>query len=68
MDFLTTGWDGGNNGGGGGGAGGNGNSTWTGDLGVGMGWEGVGEGHDFSEASGGLDLFEGFFFGGTGNF
>ncbi|KAL2060916.1 hypothetical protein VTL71DRAFT_8968 [Oculimacula yallundae] len=73
MDFLTTGWDGsgvggGDGGGENGGQGGNGNSAWTGDLGMGMGWEGVGDGHDFSEASGGLDLFEGFFFGGTGNF
>ncbi|CZT01009.1 related to positive transcriptional regulator for purine utilization [Rhynchosporium graminicola] len=71
MDFMTTGWDGSGQAvdtGGENGEGGNGNDlAWTGDLGMGMGWEGVGDGHDFSEASGGLDLFEGFFFGGTGN-
>ena len=39
-----------------------------GDIGMGLGWEGTD--HDFSEGgNGGLpDLFEGFFFGGTGNF
>jgi hypothetical protein len=62
MDFLTgSGWDGsassgvGENGG------------YIGDLGMGLGWEGVD--HDFSEGgNGGVDLFDGFFFGGTGNF
>jgi hypothetical protein len=37
-----------------------------GDMaGLGMGWEGMD--HDFSEG-GNVDLFDGFFFGGTGNF
>ncbi len=60
MDFLNSGnWDGG---------GANGAGGWSGDMGMGMGWEGV-DGHDFSEGgNGGVDLFEGFFFGGTGNF
>ena len=62
MDFLTgSGWDG---------SAGNGigeNGGYTGDLGMGLGWEGVA--HDFSEGgNGGVDLFDGFFFGGTGNF
>lgn len=40
---------------------------WNGDLGLGLGWEGVD--HDFSEGgNGGMDLFDGFFFGGTGGF
>jgi len=68
MDFLTNGpgngsvgmngWDGSAEWGTGGG----------GDMGMGLGWEGAD--HDFSEGgNGGLpDLFEGFFFGGTGNF
>lgn len=68
MDFLQSGangWEGvaqGNMGEGGG-------QNWSGDLGMGMGWD-VGD-HDFSEGgNGGLDLFDGFFFGGsgTGNF
>jgi len=43
------------------------NSSNGGDIGLGLGWEG--ENHDFSEGGNGLpDLFEGFFFGGTGNF
>lgn len=58
MDFLGNGngWDD---------YGSYGNVNWGGDLGVGLGWEGVD--HDFSEGgNGGLpDLFEGFFFGGT---
>ncbi|KAG9236813.1 fungal-specific transcription factor domain-containing protein [Amylocarpus encephaloides] len=68
MDFLTgNGWDvsAGNLGIGGG----DGNAalvnSWTGDLGMGLGWEGMD--HDFSEG-GNVDLFDGFFFGGTGNF
>lgn len=37
------------------------------DLDSGLGWEGVGH-HDFSEGgNGGVDLFEGFFFGGAGS-
>lgn len=32
------------------------------DLGLGIGWEGMH--HDFSEGQQGLDLFDGFFFGG----
>ena len=68
MDFLANGvgngnldlnnWDGSAEWGTGGG----------GDIGLGLGWEGAD--HDFSEGgNGGLpDLFEGFFFGGTGNF
>lgn len=62
MDFLQgNGWDGNDDG--------NGN-TWNGDLGMGLGWEGLdGTGHDFSEGgNGGVDLFEGFFFGGTGGY
>ncbi|TVY89987.1 Positive regulator of purine utilization [Lachnellula willkommii] len=42
----------------------NGNA-WGGDLGMGLGWDGMD--HDFSEG-GNVDLFDGFFFGGTGNF
>ena len=66
MDFLQgTSWDVGP--GAGGGAG-----EWSGDLGLGMGWEGLdggAGGHDFSEGgNGGVDLFEGFFFGGTGGY
>jgi hypothetical protein len=58
MDFLQGGWDGGA-----------GVEGWNGDLGLGMGWDGGVGDHDFSEAgNGGLDLFDGFFFGGTGNF
>jgi hypothetical protein len=65
IDFLgggngnSTGWEGFDA---------NGSANWGGDLGVGLGWEGAD--HDFSEGgNGGLpDLFEGFFFGGTGNF
>lgn len=66
MDFLQgNGWDLGAEAGIG--SAGNGNA-WGGDLGMGLGWEGVD--HDFSEGgNGGMpDLFEGFFFGGTGNF
>jgi len=76
MDFLqsniSTGAVGGNNLGNGGM--GNENGGWdnTGaggiggmDLGFGLGWEGMD--HDFSEG-GQLDLFEGFFFGGTGGY
>lgn len=56
MDFLqVNGWDVPSQ---------NGN-TWSGDLGMGLGWEGMD--HDFSEG-GNVDLFDGFFFGGTGNF
>ncbi len=41
--------------------------SWSGDLGMGMGWD-VGD-HDFSEGgNGGLDLFDGFFFGGANSF
>jgi len=58
MDFLQgNGWDlpqGAQNG-----------NAWSGDLGMGLGWEGMD--HDFSEG-GNVDLFDGFFFGGTGNF
>lgn len=67
MDFLNqnnTGWDMGQQGNG---QGGHGGQNWTGDLGIGLGWEGMD--HDFSEGgNGGVDLFDGFFFGGTGNF
>jgi len=56
MDFLQGGWDG-NNGAAG---------AYTGDIGMGMGWEGAD--HDFSEGGNGVDLFDGFFFGGSGNF
>lgn len=71
MGFLNGGWEnsaGGEGGEGEGGNGGGGNGfSWTGDLGMGMGWEG--QDHDFSEGgNGGVDLFDGFFFGGTGNF
>jgi hypothetical protein len=43
---------------------------WGGDLGMGMGWESVdgAAGHDFSEGVNGVDLFDGFFFGGTGGY
>jgi len=60
MDFLQgNAWEGSGDG--------NGASTWTGDLGMGLGWEGLD--HDFSEGgNGGVDLFEGFFFGGTGSY
>lgn len=34
------------------------------DLGFGMGWDGGLGQHDFSDGAGGLDLFDGFFFGG----
>lgn len=64
MDFLQgNGWDGS-------GEGGPTTGSWTGDLGMGLGWEGLdGTGHDFSEGgNGGVDLFEGFFFGGTGGY
>ncbi|KAF8853407.1 hypothetical protein BDZ45DRAFT_761892 [Acephala macrosclerotiorum] len=75
MDFLNQpSWDGLDNGGQGAG-----NGWGNGDLGMGlgmdMGWIGDGGdlagggGHDFSEGgNGGVDLFDGFFFGGTGNF
>jgi hypothetical protein len=53
MDFLQGGWDGGLEGDGAG---------WGGDLGMGVGWDGGAGDHE------GLDLFDGFFFGGTGNF
>lgn len=64
MDFLQgNGWGDGN---------GNANGDWSGDLGMGMGWEGqdggLGGGHDFSEGGNGVDLFEGFFFGGSGGY
>lgn len=43
-----------------------------GDWGVGLGWDGgmtEGGGHDYSEGgNGNVDLFEGFFFGGAGNY
>jgi len=60
MDFLQqNGWD----------VPGGGGGEWSGDLGMGMGWEGLdGTGHDFSEGGTGVDLFEGFFFGGTGGY
>lgn len=60
MDFLQgNAWEGVGDG--------NGGSTWMGDLGMGLGWEGLD--HDFSEGgNGGVDLFEGFFFGGTGGY
>jgi hypothetical protein len=65
MDFLQgNGWENAENGsiGNGGNGGFNG-----GDLGMGLGWEGVD--HDFSDGGGQLpDLFEGFFFGGTGSY
>ncbi|KAH8597183.1 fungal-specific transcription factor domain-containing protein [Bisporella sp. PMI_857] len=63
IDFLGSGsgengWDGTTEWGAGGG----------GDMGMGLGWEGAD--HDFSEGgNGGMpDLFDGFFFGGTGSF
>lgn len=66
MDFLQgNGWEA-NDGGGGVVTGGNGGFN-GGDFGMGLGWEGVD--HDFSDGGGQLpDLFEGFFFGGAGNF
>ena len=47
------------------------NGNWNaagGDLGMGLGWEGMD--HDFSEGGNGAlpDLFEGFFFGGGANY
>jgi len=70
MDFLqSSGWDIGEGGVPGNGQGGAGAQpgSWSGDLGMGMGWD-VGD-HDFSEGgNGGLDLFDGFFFGGTNSF
>jgi hypothetical protein len=71
MDFLQgSGWENDVQGGiGNGGNGGfSGYGAEGGDLGVGLGWEGVD--HDFSGGgNGGLpDLFEGFFFGGAGNY
>jgi hypothetical protein len=68
FDFLQQpgGWNGVVGEGGGAGVGGDG--QWSGDLGMGLGWD-VGGEHDFSEGgNGGVDLFDGFFFGGTGNF
>ncbi|KAH6673472.1 fungal-specific transcription factor domain-containing protein [Halenospora varia] len=64
MDFLQdSAW----NVAGEGGANGNATNSWTGDLGMGLGWDGMD--HDFSEGgNGGVDLFDGFFFGGTGTF
>ncbi|RDL35818.1 Zn2 DNA-binding protein [Venustampulla echinocandica] len=38
-------------------------NSWAGDLGMGLGWDGMD--HDFSEG-GNVDLFDGFFFGGAG--
>ena len=64
MDFLQgNGWENAENGGvsNGGNGGFNG-----GDLGMGLGWEGVD--HDFSEGGQLPDLFDGFFFGGTGSY
>lgn len=68
---MNGGWEnsaGGEGGGEGGGNGGGGNEfSLTGDLGMGMGWQG--QDHDFSEGgNGGVDLFDGCFFGWTGNF
>ena len=62
MDFLNQG--------GNGLAGGEQGEGTFGDFGMGLGWDGgVGDGHDFSEGgNGGVDLFEGFFFGGAGNY
>jgi hypothetical protein len=56
MDFLQGGWDGSGFDGG-----------WNGDLGMstGLGWDGGAGDH---AEGGGLDLFDGFFFGGTGGF
>lgn len=58
MDFLQGNMGMGNNGAAGGGENGQGGL----DLGLGMGWDGMD--HDFSEGNQ-LDLFDGFFFGGT---
>ena len=73
MDFLQgNGWENGDNGGAGNGGnggfnGGAGGGYGGGDLGMGLGWEGMD--HDFSDGGGQLpDLFEGFFFGGTGSY
>ncbi|KAG9242769.1 fungal-specific transcription factor domain-containing protein [Calycina marina] len=66
MDFLS------NNAGNGHMPGWGGTAEWGtgggGDIGMGLGWEGAD--HDFSEGgNGGLpDLFDGFFFGGSGSF
>jgi hypothetical protein len=65
MDFLQgNGWENAENGG----VGNGGNGGFNGgDLGMGLGWEGVD--HDFSDGGGQLpDLFDGFFFGGTGGY
>ena len=65
MDFLQGNvWENAENGG----VGNGGNGGFNGgDLGMGLGWEGVD--HDFSDGGGQLpDLFEGFFFGGTGSY
>jgi hypothetical protein len=65
MDFLQgNGWENSENGG----IGNGGNGGFSGgDLGMGLGWEGVN--HDFSDGGGQLpDLFDGFFFGGTGQY
>ena len=65
MDFLQgNGWENAENGG----VGNGGNGGFNGgDLGMGLGWEGVD--HDFSDGGGQLpDLFEGFFFGGAGSY
>lgn len=73
MDFLQSGgWDlSGSSGITDGGIGTAGNGlAYTGDLGMGgmgLGWD-ESAGHDFSEGVGGVDLFDGFFFGGSGNF
>jgi hypothetical protein len=58
MDFLQGGWVGSGFDGG-----------WNGDLGMGMGtgWDGGAGGGDHGDG-GGVDLFDGFFFGGTGGF
>ena len=62
MDFLQS-LDSGMSGGAGGLDGGDLNMGDTMmDLGLGIGWEGLH--HDFSEGQQGLDLFDGFFFGG----
>jgi hypothetical protein len=37
----------------------------TADFGLGIGWDGTLPGGNWDEGSGGVDLFEGFFFGGT---
>ena len=65
MDFLQgNGWENAENGG----VGNGGNGGFNGgDLGMGLGWEGVN--HDFDDGGGQLpDLFDGFFFGGTGSY